>query len=141
MFDVTDGRVEKVMMAFREELEEVEGVHQADWEMSELQHDKIEKLFDVFERIDGRYCGLELLADEMIDEIERLRKAVSRRTEPDKVDENDVGLCIVQLSQTLFILQAAPVIDGTLHVREDKMRLCQDIQSSFTQVIEFAEGG
>ncbi|KAG0766413.1 hypothetical protein G6F60_000416 [Rhizopus arrhizus] len=135
MFDVTDGRVEKVMMAFREELEEVEGVHQADWEMSELQHDKIEKLFDVFERIDGRYCGLELLADEMIDEIERLRKAVSRRTEPDKVDENDVGLCIVQLSQTLFILQAAPVIDGTLHVREDKMRLCQDIQSIFTQVV------
>ncbi|CEG63058.1 hypothetical protein RMATCC62417_00266 [Rhizopus microsporus] len=135
MFDTTDQRVEKVMMAFREELEQVEQIHQADWEMSELQHDKTEKLFDVFERIDGRYSQLEIAQHELVDQIETLRKTISRRQPQKAVTEHDLGSGIVHLFQTLFILQTVPV-DPALHVRDDKTRLCHDLQSVVSQVID-----
>ncbi|RCI03883.1 hypothetical protein CU098_010454 [Rhizopus stolonifer] len=130
MFDATDQRVEKVMMAFREELEEVEQVHQADWEMSELQHDKIEKLFDVFERIEGRYCQLEQAQEDLVKRIEKLRKVAGKKRSH---GQDDLGGAIVHLSQTLFILQILPS-DPALHVRDDKARLHQDLHSVFSQV-------
>ncbi|KAG2201829.1 hypothetical protein INT47_004386, partial [Mucor saturninus] len=131
MFDSTDQLVEKVMMAFREELEGVEQIHQADWELSELQHDKIEKLFDVFERIEGRFCQLELAQDDLISQVERLRKAASRiQTEDHAV--TDVGTCVIHLSQSLAILETVPFV---LHSRDDRNRLCQDMATVVEKVV------
>ncbi|KAI9263658.1 hypothetical protein EDC94DRAFT_540227 [Helicostylum pulchrum] len=133
MFDSTDQLVEKVMMSFRDQLEQVEQVHQADWEMSELQHDKIEKLFDVFERIDGRFCQLELAQDDLIGQIEKLRKAAAAATATKKYDEEeDIGACVVHLSQSLLILQTVPMV---LHVRDDRNRLCLDMTVVVDQVM------
>lgn len=153
MFDTTDQLVEKVMMSFRDELEQVEQVHQADWEMSELQHDKIEKLFDVFERIDGRFCQLELAQDDLITQVERLRKAASRKQqqliksigigEGEKDMEEaaiiDVGDCVVHLSQSLLILQTIPM-DQVLYLRDDRNRLYQDITVVVDQVLGEIQG-
>ncbi|KAG2228875.1 hypothetical protein INT48_006757, partial [Thamnidium elegans] len=131
MFDSTDQLVEKVMMSFRDQLEQVEQVHQADWEMSELQHDKIEKLFDVFERIDGRFCQLELAQDDLIGQIEKLRKAAA--TKKCREEENeDIGACVVHLSQSLLILQTVPMV---LHVRDDRNRLYLDMTVVVDQVM------
>ncbi|KAL9538322.1 hypothetical protein MBANPS3_011015 [Mucor bainieri] len=142
MFDSTDQLVEKVMMSFREELEQVEQVHQADWEMSELQHDKIEKLFDVFERIDGRFCQLELAQDDLIGQIERLRKAAARKQQQLKMQEQqpsvDISDCVVHLSQSLLILQTVP-IDQVLYLRDDRNRLYQDMTVVVDQVVQEIE--
>ncbi|CEP08790.1 hypothetical protein [Parasitella parasitica] len=43
------------------------------------QHGKIEKLLDVFEHIDGRFCQLETAQDDLIGQIERLGKAAARK--------------------------------------------------------------
>jgi hypothetical protein len=139
MFDATDQLVEKVMMSFREELEQVEQVHQSDWEMSELQHDKIEKLFDVFERIDGRFCQLEMAQDELIGQIERLRKAAARKQQqlkasPEAEEAIDIGDCISHLSQSLLILQTVP-IDQVLYLRDDRNRMYQDMTVVVDQVL------
>lgn len=131
MFDSTDQLVEKVMMSFREELEQVEQVHQGDWEMSELQHDKIEKLFDVFERIDGRFCQLELAQDDLIAQVERLRKAALRKQQ--RNENEDIGTCVVHLSQSLLILETIPMV---LHLRDDRNRLCQDMTDVVDQVLK-----
>ncbi|KAL7321044.1 hypothetical protein PS15m_000864 [Mucor circinelloides] len=142
MFDSTDQLVEKVMMSFREELEQVEQVHQADWEMSELQHDKIEKLFDVFERIDGRFCQLELAQDDLIGQIERLRKAAARKQQQLKIQTSeepaDISDCVVHLSQSLLILQTVP-IDQVLYLRDDRNRLYQDMTVVVDQVLQEIE--
>ncbi|KAL0136013.1 hypothetical protein V8B55DRAFT_1395629 [Mucor lusitanicus] len=143
MFDSTDQLVEKVMMSFREELEQVEQVHQADWEMSELQHDKIEKLFDVFERIDGRFCQLELAQDDLIGQIERLRKAAARKQQQLKMqaceeEAVDISDCVVHLSQSLLILQTVP-IDQVLYLRDDRNRLYQDMTVVVDQVVQEIE--
>lgn len=139
MFDSTDQLVEKVMMSFREELEQVEQVHQADWEMSELQHDKIEKLFDVFERIDGRFCQLELAQDDLIGQIERLRKAAARKQQQLKMQPSDepaeINDCVIHLSQSLLILQTVP-IDQVLYLRDDRSRLYQDMTVVVDQVLQ-----
>ncbi|CEP08982.1 hypothetical protein [Parasitella parasitica] len=127
------------MMSFREELEQVEQVHQADWEMSELQHDKIEKLFDVFERIDGRFCQLEMAQDDLIGQIERLRKAAARKQQQLKMQPSqepaDVDDCVVHLSQSLLILQTVP-IDQVLYLRDDRNRLYQDMTVVVDQVLQ-----
>ncbi|GAN01683.1 conserved hypothetical protein [Mucor ambiguus] len=143
MFDSTDQLVEKVMMSFREELEQVEQVHQADWEMSELQHDKIEKLFDVFERIDSRFCQLELAQDDLIGQIERLRKAATRKQQQLKMqtceeEPADINDCVVHLSQSLLILQTVP-IDQVLYLRDDRNRLYQDMTVVVDQVMQEIE--
>lgn len=142
MFDSTDQLVEKVMMSFREELEQVEQVHQADWEMSELQHDKIEKLFDVFERIDGRFCQLELAQDDLIGQTERLRKAAARKQQQLKIQSSDepteIDDCVVHLSQSLLILQTVP-IDQVLYLRDDRSRLYQDMTVVVDQVLQEIE--
>ncbi|KAI9483924.1 MAG: hypothetical protein EXX96DRAFT_606855 [Benjaminiella poitrasii] len=136
MFDATDQLVEKVMRAFREELEQVEQVHQADWEMSELQNDKIEKLFDVFERIDGRFCQLELAQDDLVGQLERLRKAAVRRQQT--LQENDgsvdIGCCITHVLQSLLILQTVPT-DHVLYLRDDRNRLSQEMTVAVEQVL------
>ncbi|KAI9249541.1 hypothetical protein BY458DRAFT_525521 [Sporodiniella umbellata] len=131
MFDATDQRVEKVMMAFREELEEVEQVHQEDWDLSEVQHDKIEKLFDVLERIEGRYYQLDMVQQGLVQQIEKLRKVAGRHS-PSQ-ENPDPGSAIVHLSQALLILQSLPS-DPALHVRDDKSRLCQDVEVVMSQV-------
>ncbi|KAK4517996.1 uncharacterized protein ATC70_001345 [Mucor velutinosus] len=143
MFDCTDQLVEKVMMSFREELEQVEQIHQADWEMSELQHDKIEKLFDVFERIDGRFCQLELAQDDLIGQIERLRKAAARKQQQLKMqvceeEPADISHCVAHLSQSLLILQTVP-IDQVLYLRDDRNRLYQDMTAVVEQVVQEIE--
>ncbi|CAO3631967.1 unnamed protein product [Mucor fragilis] len=143
MFDATDQLVEKVMMSFRKELEQVEQVHQADWEMSELQHDKIEKLFDVFERIDGRFCQLELAQDDLIGQIECLRKAAARRQQQLKMqtgneEQANISDCVVHLSQSLLILQTVP-IDQVLYLRDDRSRLYQDMTVVVDQVVQEIE--
>lgn len=140
MFDATDQLVEKVMMAFREELEQVEQIHQSDWEMSELQHDKIEKLFDVFERIDGRFCQLEIAQDDLIGQIERLRKAAARKQQQLKVSSFeegsiDIGDCVSHLTQSLLILQTVP-IDQVLYLRDDRNRMYQDMVVVVDDVLE-----
>ncbi|GAA5809234.1 hypothetical protein MFLAVUS_002639 [Mucor flavus] len=132
MFDSTDQLVEKVMMSFRDQLEQVEQVHQADWEMSELQHDKIEKLFDVFERIDGRFCQLELAQDDLIGQIEKLRKAAAATKKYHEDEREDIGACVVHLSQSLLILQTVPMV---LHVRDDRNRLYLDMTVVVDQVM------
>lgn len=130
MFDSTDQLVDKVMMCFRDELEQVEQVHQADWEMSELQHDKIEKLFDVFERIDGRFCQLELAQDDLISQIEKLRKAAASKKYFEDAKE-DIGTCVVHLAQSLLILQTVPMV---MHLRDDRNRLYLDMTAVVDQV-------
>ncbi|KAI8379030.1 hypothetical protein BD560DRAFT_444982 [Blakeslea trispora] len=143
MFAVTDQLVEKAMIEFREELEQVEQIHQSDWELSELQHDKIEKLFDVFERIDYRFCQLELAQDNLIDQVERLRKAAARKQqqfgflegshEPAPVP--DIGNCISHLLQGLLILKSIP-IDRLPSLRDDRNSLCQDMTMVVEQVLK-----
>ena len=133
MFDTTDQLVEKVTKSFRKELEQVEQGHQADWGMSELQHDKIETLFDVFERIDGRFCQLELAQDDLIMQVERLRKVASRKQHTTQ-DIVDVGDCVAHLSQSLLILQTIPM-DQILYKRDDRNRLYQDMSTVVSQVI------
>lgn len=143
MFDTTDQLVEKVMMSFRDELEQVEQVHQADWEMSELQHDKIEKLFDVFERIDGRFCQLELAQDELISQVERLRKAAFRRQQQqqsgDDMSVDDLGNCALHVAQSLLILQAIPM-DNALYLKDDRNRLYHDMTDVVRRVLESIQG-
>jgi hypothetical protein len=142
MFDATDQLVEKVMMSFREELEQVEHVHQSDWEMSELQHDKIEKLFDVFERIDGRFCQLEMAQDDLIGQIECLRKAAARKQHQFKASNEqeaiDISDCVSHLSQSLLILQTVP-IDQVLYLRDDRNRMYQDMTVVVDQVLKELE--
>lgn len=145
MFDTTDQLVEKVMMSFRDELEQVEQVHQADWEMSELQHDKIEKLFDVFERIDGRFCQLELAQDELISQVERLRKAAFRKQQQQQQHQSgamsveSLGHCVLHLAQSLLILQAIPM-DNALHIKDDRNRLYHDMTDVVHRVLKAVEG-
>lgn len=129
MFDSTDQLVEKVMMAFREELEQVEQIHQADWELSELQHDKIEKLFDVFERIEGRFCQLELAQQDLIHQVEILKKAATRIPHSNEIQ--DIGVCVIHLSQSLSILETVPFV---LHSPEDRHRLSQEIATMVEKV-------
>ncbi|RCH90617.1 hypothetical protein CU098_001796, partial [Rhizopus stolonifer] len=143
MFDATDQLVEKVMMSFREELEQVEQVHQADWELSELQHDKIEKLFDVFERIDHRFCQLELAQYDLIAQVERLRKAATRKQQQfNLLDQEeqiiDSGDCVIHLLQSLLILQTVP-IDKIICLRDDRNRLHQDMTVVVEQVMKQLE--
>ncbi|KAI8073501.1 uncharacterized protein B0P05DRAFT_573039 [Gilbertella persicaria] len=143
MFDATDQLVEKVMMSFREELEQVEQVHQADWELSELQHDKIEKLFDVFERIDHRFCQLELAQYDLIAQVERLRKAATRKQQQfnllDQEEQTiDSGDCVIHLLQSLLILQTVP-IDKIICLRDDRNRLHQDMTVVVEQVMKQLE--
>ncbi|KAF7730544.1 hypothetical protein EC973_001925 [Apophysomyces ossiformis] len=138
MFDQTDQRAERVMFYYREELEQVEQIHQADWELSELQQDKIEKLFDVFERIDGRFCQLELDQDEWITQIERVRKLAVRRLDQfhqsSGSTSESLDIAISEILQSLIILDTVP-IDPVLYSREDRSRLCQDLATTVENVI------
>lgn len=143
MFDATQQLVEKVMVSFREELEQVEQIHQTDWEMSELQHDKIEKLFDVFERIDGRFGQLELAQDDLIIQLEKLRKAAARRLQrgDDKeeaiIEENEevVNMCTTQLIQSLLIVQTVPM-EKAMYLRSDRNRLYQDLEKAVNRLVK-----
>ncbi|KAG2222029.1 hypothetical protein INT45_003674, partial [Circinella minor] len=138
MFDTTDQRAERVMLHYREELEQVEQIHQADWDMSELQCDKVEKLFDVFERIDGRFCQLELDQDELIIQVEQIRKAAvtrqSSRSEMCQSDE-EFMFSITNITQSLTILDTLTV-DPVLYSREDISRLCHDIGQMVDAVLQ-----
>ncbi|KAG0173493.1 hypothetical protein DFQ30_007845 [Apophysomyces sp. BC1015] len=133
MFDQTDQRADRVMFYYREELEQIEQIHQADWELSELQQDKVEKLFDVFERIDGRFCQLELDQDEWIAQIERVRKIAMRRLDHygdvNEYSEDSLDEAVAELLQSLIILDTLP-IDPALYTREDRSRLCQDMATT-----------
>lgn len=143
MFDVTDQRVEKAMMLFREELEQVEQIHQSDWEMSELQNDKIEKLFDVFERIDGRFCQLDLTQDELIQQLEGIRKYAQQKLsfktpatqEEPIIKDEELGIAIAHLIQTFSIIQTVP-IDPVLYLRDDRARLCKDLSTVVDQLLK-----
>ncbi|KAI8393691.1 uncharacterized protein BYT42DRAFT_640825 [Radiomyces spectabilis] len=138
MFDETDQRTESVMLRYREELEQVEQVYQADWEMSELQRDKVEKLFDVLERIEGRFCQLELDQEELVHQTEQLRKAVSRHIDTIQTDgiQDDVEFwtAVSNLNQSLLIVETVPM-DPILYQREDRNRLCQDMRVAVEQML------
>ncbi|KAI9493692.1 hypothetical protein BDB00DRAFT_928824 [Zychaea mexicana] len=138
MFDDTDQRAERVMLHYREELEQVEQIHQADWDMCELQYDKVEKLFDVFERIDGRFCQLELDQDELIMQVEQIRKAAAARqtTRSETCESYDEFMSsISNITQSLTILDTLSV-DPILYSREDISRLCRDIGQMVDAVLQ-----
>ncbi|CAO3628714.1 unnamed protein product [Cunninghamella echinulata] len=148
MFDQADKRAEKVMLYYREELEQVEQLHQADTDLLYLQEEKVTKLFDVFERIDSRFCQLEMDQDELINKIEKVQKVVTKHyqriggdhhttTTTDQQKENndnniDVQLCLTNVLQSLAILTAIPTNDSALYLREDRLRLYRDLE----QVVE-----
>lgn len=134
MFDVTDQRAERVMMHYRQELEQVEQIHQADWDMSDLQGDKVDKLFDVFERIDGRFCQLELDQDELVEQIESLRRAATRQQPGQGGDGADLWDSVTNLTQSLLILDTVSV-DAVLYSREDRKRLCSDMARTVDMVL------
>ncbi|KAI9249209.1 hypothetical protein BDA99DRAFT_564557 [Phascolomyces articulosus] len=138
MFDNTDQRAERVMLHYREELEQVEQIHQADWDMSELQCDKVEKLFDVFERIDGRFCQLEMDQDDLILQVEHIRKAAITRqsTRSEACESYEEFMCsVTNITQSLIILDTLSV-DPVLYSREDISRLCQDIGQMVDAVLQ-----
>jgi hypothetical protein len=137
MFDTTTQLVDKVVTCFRDELEQVEQIHQADWELSELQRDKTEKIFDVFERIDGRFCQLELTQDDLISQVERLRKAAARKLQQLKSQQQEdcskveLGLCASHVIQALCIIQKVPMNN----VRDNRHRLYQDISAVIEKLL------
>lgn len=139
MFDNTTQLVDKVITSFRDELEQVEQIHQADWELAELQHDKTEKLFDVFERIDGRFCQLETSQDDLISQVERLRKAVARKLQQLKLERNqqapseqDLTSCVSHIIKSLCIIQKVPMNN----IRDDRNRLYQDVTIVIDQLMQ-----
>ncbi|KAI8064636.1 hypothetical protein BC940DRAFT_259800 [Gongronella butleri] len=143
MFDQTDERAEKVMLYYREELEQVEQIHQADCELLELQQDKVNKLLDVFERIDSRFCQLEIEQDELTMHAEALRRIVMQylKREPATTPLPDayLKLCAINLTQSLIILSTVPSTDPTLRLREDWCRLLNDLEQVITQLLQSPE--
>ncbi|KAL0091226.1 ankyrin repeat-containing domain protein [Phycomyces blakesleeanus] len=133
MFERTDERAERIMLHYRETLEAIEQTHQVDWDISEQQHDKIEKLFDVFDRIDRRFYQLELDHDALISHIEQLRKALVRHRPQHTIgpiqDISANGL------QTLKIIESIPM-DPTIFMREDRSRLCSDVSGMVRSLME-----
>ncbi|KAI8096436.1 uncharacterized protein BX664DRAFT_363869 [Halteromyces radiatus] len=140
MFDQTDQRAEKVMLHYREELEQVEQVHQADYDLLDLQQDKVDKLFDVFERIDSRFCQLEVDQDELIGQVESARKAAIRqlRRLHNNEDGDDLSCCLTNLMQALVILTTVPIGDPVLYLREDRSRLYSDLDKVIQQLFQRA---
>ncbi|CAO3634069.1 unnamed protein product [Cunninghamella blakesleeana] len=135
MFDQAEQRAEKVMLYYREELEQVEQLHQADSDLLYLQEEKVTKLFDVFERIDSRFCQLEMDQDELIHKIEKLQKVITRHYQRfnnnhDQQNNNniDIQLCLTNVLQSLTILTAIPTNDSALYLREDRLRLYRDLE-------------
>ncbi|SAL96596.1 hypothetical protein [Absidia glauca] len=142
MFDQTDQRAEKIMLHYREELEQVEQIHQADCELLDLQQDKVDKLFDVFERIDSRFCQLEVDQDELIGQVETARKlALGRLKQPLKDDvATHMSSCMVNLMQALAILTTLPTKGDILALREDRVRLYRDLDTVVQQVLQESSG-
>ncbi|ORZ06888.1 hypothetical protein BCR42DRAFT_383606 [Absidia repens] len=147
MFDQTDQRAEKVMLHYREELEQVEQIHQADCDLLDLQQDKVEKLFDVFERIDSRFCQLEVDQDELIGQVENWQKLASRHLQHLEeqgqqdysdwnIGETDLQSCVTNLVQALVILMTIPTNDPVLYLREDRSRLCRDLSQVIQKVLQ-----
>lgn len=138
MFDQTDQRAEKVMLHYREELEQVEQIHQSDCELLDLQQDKVDKLFDVFERIDSRFCQLEVDQDELIGQVETARKlALGRLKQPLKEDvATHMPSCMVNLVQALAILMTLPTKGDVLALREDRVRLYRDLDTVVQEVLQ-----
>lgn len=137
MFDDTDQRVEQVMMHYREELEQVEQIHQADWDLSELQCDKVEKLYDVFERIDGRFMQLELEQEELIGQIELMRKTTLRYSKNPSAEcgsDDEFTGAMNNLLQSLVIIDTLAV-DPALYAREDIVRLTHDLGDMVTTAL------
>ncbi|CDS02745.1 hypothetical protein LRAMOSA00149 [Lichtheimia ramosa] len=137
MFDDTDQRVEQVMMHYRQELEQVEQIHQADWDLSELQCDKVEKLYDVFERIDGRFMQLELEQEELIGQIELMRKTTLRYSKSPSVEcgsDDEFTGAMNNLLQSLVIIDTLTV-DPALYAREDIVRLAHDLGDMVTTAL------
>ncbi|KAI8344279.1 hypothetical protein BC941DRAFT_491902 [Chlamydoabsidia padenii] len=145
MFDQTDQRAEKVMLHYREELERVEQIHQSDCELLDLQQEKVDKLVDVFERIDSRFCQLELDQDELIGQVESWRKLALRqlqyldqRHSTVEYDEHHLHPCFTNLMQTLMILTTLPPNDPILYLRDDRHRLCGDLEQVIQKVLQVA---
>ncbi|CAO3590314.1 unnamed protein product [Absidia cylindrospora] len=147
MFDQTDQRAEKVMLHYREELEQVEQIHQADCDLLDLQQDKVEKLFDVFERIDSRFCQLEVDQDELIGQVENWQKLALRHLQQLEEQEQqgysdwnkggtDLQSCVANLVQALVILLTIPTNDPVLYLREDRSRLCRDLSQVIQKVLQ-----
>lgn len=139
MFDNTTQLVEKVITVFRDDLEQTEQIHQADWELSELQHEKIEKLFDVYERIDGRFAQLEQTQDDLISQVERLRKATTRKLQQLKLQceeqepsDNELSICVAHVIQSLTTIQKSPVSNN----RNDLHRLHQDMTAVIEKLVQ-----
>ncbi|KAI7864555.1 hypothetical protein BDF14DRAFT_1952592 [Spinellus fusiger] len=126
MFDCTEERAERVIFHYKERLEAIEKTHQIDWDMSEQQHDKIEKLFDVFERIDRRFYQLELDQDSLMSQIETLRKALVAYSPPQTQEISKEALA--NGLQTLKILKILPM-NSPVFVRQDRSRLCAEVAS------------
>ncbi|KAI8338374.1 hypothetical protein BC941DRAFT_373695 [Chlamydoabsidia padenii] len=145
MFDQTDQRAEKVMLHYREELEQVEQIHQADCELLDLQQDKVDKLFDVFERIDSRFCQLEVDQEELIGQVETWRKMALYQLKQQQQQQQKQQLgeqcnlpsCMINLMQALVILMTIPTggDDSVLALREDRVRLCRDLDYVIQQVL------
>lgn len=147
MFNGTEQRTDRVMSHYRQELEQVEQIHQADWDLSELQCDKVEKLFDVFERIENRFGQLELDQDELIGQVEAVRKVAIRRldkwtttttTVQCSTEDNELSDALCNLYQTLLILGA---VDPVMYSGQDIQRLCNDIGDLVHRTLEIAAAG
>lgn len=145
MFDQTDQRAEKVMLHYREALEQVEQIHQADCELLDLQQDKVDKLVDVFERIDNRFCQLEVDQEELIGQVEDWRvwalahlERLERQQPSTTTAGTDIHSCISNLMHTLAILTTLPAGDPVLDLRNDRHRLFRDLQTVVHQVLHDA---
>ncbi|CAO3598400.1 unnamed protein product [Absidia cylindrospora] len=143
-FDQTEQRAEKMMMLYREKLAQVEQIHQADCELLELQQDKVEKLYDVLERIEDRFCQLEEDQDELIGQLEHWRQLALRHLR--WLEQNDNGvkhdesmypICLDNMMQSLTILSIIPAnSDPILYLRDDRTRLSDDLDQTIRKVLQ-----
>ncbi|ORZ17827.1 hypothetical protein BCR42DRAFT_350241 [Absidia repens] len=143
-FDQTEQRAERMMLLYREKLTQVEQTHQADCELLELQQDKVEKLYDVFERIEDRFCQLEEDQDELIGQLEHWRRLALRQLR--WLEQNDNGvkhdeamypICLDNMMQSLTILSIIPATcDPILYSREDRSRLSRDLDQIIQKVLQ-----
>ncbi|KAI8989343.1 hypothetical protein BDB01DRAFT_904073 [Pilobolus umbonatus] len=131
MFNIADQKLEQVMYSFQDALEQIEHTHQTDWELSELKNNKMEKLYDVLEKIDSRFGQLELTRDDILDHMEKLKKLASRKQQLfDKYDddnEEDIESCIFHLLQTFLILLTVPT-DLSIYSPHAHFSLYQEIK-------------